>query len=82
MTLVGPRPYLPHEKEDMGEYYNIIIKCKPGITGLWQVSGRSSTTFDERLDMDIQYYKSACFFTYVKLLVRTFTAVLLRKGAR
>ena len=81
MSLVGPRPYLPSEKEDMGEYYNIITKCKPGITGLWQVSGRSSTTFNERLDMDIRYYKNASLFTYIKLLVKTFTIVLLKKGA-
>ena len=42
MTLVGPRPYLEKEKEDMNGYYKYIVSCKPGITGLWQVSGRSN----------------------------------------
>ena len=41
MSLVGPRPYLPREIEDMGEYYEKIVTVKPGLTGLWQISGRS-----------------------------------------
>ena len=81
MTLVGPRPYLPGEKEDMGEYYNIITKCKPGITGLWQTSGRSQTTFDDRLDIDIEYYKSTNLFNDIKLLVKTGLKVLKKEGA-
>lgn len=58
MSLVGPRPYIPSEIEDMENYYDIIIKNKPGITGLWQVSGRLNTTFDERLDLEVVYYKN------------------------
>jgi len=49
MTLVGPRPYLPREIEDMGDSYNTIIKYKPGLTGKWQISGRSDVTFQDRL---------------------------------
>lgn len=45
MSFVGPRPYLPREKKDMGEYYEKIIKSKPGITGMWQTHGRSETDF-------------------------------------
>ena len=48
MSLVGPRPYLPREMEDMEGYYDTIVESKPGITGLWQVSGRSNTTFEQR----------------------------------
>ena len=48
MSLVGPRAYLPKEKEDMGDTYQIIITHKPGVTGLWQVTGRSDVTFEIR----------------------------------
>ena len=55
MSLVGPRPYLPREIKDMGESFNEIIKVKPGLTGLWQVNGRSDTTFEDRLRIDKEY---------------------------
>ncbi len=50
MSFVGPRPYLPREKKDMGKYYEKIVKSKPGITGMWQTHGRSDTDFEERLE--------------------------------
>jgi len=53
MSLVGPRPYLPREREDMGEYFATIMVSKPGITGLWQVSGRNILLFRDRLLLDI-----------------------------
>ena len=81
MSLVGPRPYLPREKKDMGEYYNYIIKCKPGITGLWQVSGRNKNTFDERLKLDLQYYNNRSFTYDVKILFKTILSVLKKDGA-
>ena len=81
MSLVGPRPYLLREKEDMGEYYNIIIKQKPGITGLWQVNGRSNTTFAERLDMDVMYYKKKSLKNDVVILFKTFANVFKKEGA-
>ena len=81
MTLVGPRPYLPHEKEDMGVYYGVITKYKPGITGLWQVSGRSNTTFDSRLDIDTTYHKFHSFRFDIKILYRTFVHVVKKEGA-
>lgn len=81
MSLVGPRPYLPREKEDMGRMYDSIILCKPGITGFWQISGRSETTFKERLDMDIEYYYNRSLKLDVKLLLKTFKKVILREGA-
>ena len=55
MSLDGPRPYLPREKEDMGEYYKYIIQSRPGITGYWQITGRSDVTFEDRLKMDYNY---------------------------
>ena len=81
MSLVGPRPYLPREKEDMGEYYNTIIESKPGITGLWQVSGRSNTTFEERLHFDEEYNEKKSFKYDMGLLVKTVGSVVKGDGA-
>ena len=76
MSLVGPRPYLPREKEDMGEYYSTIIKSKPGITGHWQVNGRSATTFGKRLVMDEYYTNHAGTITDLKIIFKTFLQFL------
>ena len=81
MSLVGPRPYLFREKKDMGEYYDYIIKCKPGITGLWQVSGRNKNTFKERLQLDLEYYNNRGFFYDTKILFKTVLSVFKKDGA-
>lgn len=81
MSLIGPRPYLPREKEDMGNYYNTIILTKPGITGMWQTHGRSEVTFEERLDLDDYYAHNWSLWLDITLLVRTFRTVMLRVGA-
>lgn len=82
MSLVGPRPYLPKEKEDMGIMVGTITNMKPGITGLWQVSGRSEVTFKERLDMDREYYYNWSLKWDIKILLRTVKKVIIRDGAR
>ena len=82
MSLVGPRPYLEREKEDMGEYYNIIIKDKPGITGLWQISGRSDVTFEERLKLDLEYNSTKSTLKDIVIILKTFGKVLGKSGAR
>lgn len=81
MTLVGPRPYLLREKEDMGSYYSWIIKNKPGLTGLWQISGRSEVTFDNRLDLDFKYNYIKSLKADIKILLITALITLKRKGA-
>ena len=81
MTLVGPRPYLPREKEDMGIYYENIIKCKPGITGYWQVNGRSSTTFEKRLELDNYYIENRSLLLDIKIIIKTFMQIIIKKGA-
>ncbi len=81
MSLVGPRPYLKREKKDIGQDYYKIIEMTPGLTGLWQVSGRSNITFEERVKLDIEYYKKNSFFGDMKILLKTITAVLNKKGA-
>lgn len=82
MSLVGPRPYLPREEEDMGYYYYYITKCKPGITGLWQVSGRSELSFEERLDLDLEYYRDDVgVLSELGLVAKTVEKTLKREGA-
>ena len=81
MSLIGPRPYLLREKQDMGEAYNTIIKCKPGLTGLWQVSGRSDTSFKERINLDLEYYKNKNFLYDTRILISTIINVIRGNGA-
>lgn len=82
MSLIGNRPYLPREKKDMGDYYEDIVKTKPGLTGLWQVSGRSETTFEERLEIEQRYSKQAGFKLDIKIFFKTFKVVLFGKDAK
>jgi len=82
MSLIGPRPYLPREQEEMGEYYKDIIKVKPGISGYWQVHGRSNVTFESRLLMDKWYVHNRHLVMDIRLLWKTIGVVLDRKGAK
>lgn len=81
MSLIGNRPYLPREKQDMGKYYEDIIKTKPGLTGYWQVSGRSNTTFEKRLKLEKKYSDNASLKLDIKIFFKTFKVVLFGKGA-
>ena len=81
MSLVGPRPYLPREKEDMGQYYTYIIESRPGITGFWQIAGRSDVTFEDRLKMDYNYNQNKSLKTDMKLLIKTVGNVIKKEGA-
>ena len=81
MSLVGPRPYLPREQKEMGEYYIGIIKVKPGITGPWQVRGRSKISFEDRLKMDWDYANKSSLKNDTKILIKTFSKVIDRDGA-
>lgn len=81
MSLVGPRPYLPREIEQMGYHVNIILKSWPGITGLWQVSGRNDIDFNGRLLIDDWYIQNWSLWQDISLLFRTVGVVLLGKGA-
>lgn len=82
MTVVGPRPYLIREKEDMGVYYSDIIACKPGLTGLWQVEGRSDIGFLNRCRLDRFYRKHRSLWFDVKIFIKTFLSVIQNRGAR
>lgn len=82
MSMIGNRPYLPREKEDMGEDFNVIVSTKPGITGYWQVSGRSEVSFDYRLKLE-KYYSEHCGLKMdMKIFFKTFKVVLRCKGAK
>ena len=82
MSVVGNRPYLPREIEDMKFHYDDIIKTKPGLTGLWQVSGRSDTTFHKRMELE-SYYSNCCGLKMdIKIFFKTFKTVLIHKGAK
>ncbi len=82
MTLVGPRPYLPREIKDMGESYNEIVKVKPGLTGLWQVNGRSETTFEDRLRIDKEYVQKRGMKLDTKIFIWTIGKVFIKEGAK
>lgn len=81
MSLVGPRPYLQREREDIGEYYPYIVATKPGITGMWQVSGRNGVTFKERLELDKEYYEKRNMKLDLKILIKTALKVVDKEGA-
>jgi lipopolysaccharide/colanic/teichoic acid biosynthesis glycosyltransferase len=82
MSLVGPRPPLPYEVEQYQAWHRRrILDAKPGITGLWQVTGRSRTTFDEMVRLDLRYAKTRSFWTDIKILLATPRAVIDGKGA-
>ena len=82
MSLVGPRPPIPYEVEQYGPDQLARLAVKPGITGLWQISGRSSTTFDQMVALDLNYIRQQSFWFDLVILVRTIPAVLSTRGAR
>lgn len=82
MSLVGPRPYLEREIDDMGCSYKTIIKVTPGLTGLWQVSGRNNTSFKKRCMIDVQYYVKRSLELDIKIIFKTFKAVFSKIGAK
>lgn len=83
MSLVGPRPYLPREKRAIGKSYKEIIKVKPGLTGPWQVNGRSEVTLKDRIDIDIEYIKTENAWNDLRFILKTIAKILKRdnKGA-
>lgn len=82
MSLIGNRPYLPREKKDIGKYYDYVIETKPGLTGLWQVSGRSKTSFEERLEYDKIYTENIGIKQDIKIFFKTFHVVIKHIGAK
>lgn len=81
MSLVGPRPPLPSEVEEYGNIEWRRLEVIPGITGLWQVSGRSEISFHKWMELDIYYIENWSFWLDLKILLQTIPVVLLGKGA-
>ncbi len=82
MSLVGPRPIVENEIAKYGEFYRDYCAVRPGLTGLWQVEGRSNTTYDERVQLDAKYARTRTFTGDFMIMLRTVPAVLLSRGAR
>jgi lipopolysaccharide/colanic/teichoic acid biosynthesis glycosyltransferase len=83
MSLVGPRPPVPYEVEKYQSWHlRRILEARPGITGLWQVEGRSKTTFDEMVRLDLRYIGKCSLWFDLKLILRTVAVVLRDEGAR
>jgi lipopolysaccharide/colanic/teichoic acid biosynthesis glycosyltransferase len=76
MSLVGPRPALPYEVELYSQWHKRRLDAIPGMTGLWQVSGKNRLTFDEMVSLDIQYRKELSLLRDLRILLRTPLAVL------
>lgn len=88
MSLVGPRAYYPFELEEQQKKYpksrdfvKVILSSKPGLTGVWQVSGRSEINFDKRVEMDAQYVQRRSVLYDIYLIAKTIPAVLFGRGA-
>ena len=81
MSLVGPRPYKPRESEVVGLAQEEILRVRPGITGLWQVSGRNSVSFKQRIQMDGYYVRNWSVWLDFVVLIRTAETVVFREGA-
>lgn len=88
MSLVGPRAYYPYELEEQQKkypktekYVRIILQARPGLTGVWQISGRSGINFDKRVEMDADYVMKKSLLYDLWIVLKTIPAVLLREGA-
>jgi lipopolysaccharide/colanic/teichoic acid biosynthesis glycosyltransferase len=81
MSLVGPRPIVQSEVPRYGRYFRDYCSVRPGITGLWQVLGRSRVTYRRRVAMDVLYVRRRSVLLNAKILLATVPAVLMRKGA-
>ncbi|HMH16097.1 MAG TPA: sugar transferase [Edaphobacter sp.] len=81
MSLVGPRPIVAAEVEKYGDSFRCYCRVKPGLTGLWQVSGRSELTYDERVALDCEYVQRWSLWNDLKILSKTFSSVINQDGA-
>jgi lipopolysaccharide/colanic/teichoic acid biosynthesis glycosyltransferase len=82
MSLVGPRPAVPYEVEAYDLWHRSrIFEVKPGITGLWQVNGRSRVKFDDMVRLDLRYARACSFWLDIKILLLTPIAVVFGEGA-
>jgi exopolysaccharide biosynthesis polyprenyl glycosylphosphotransferase len=81
MSLVGPRPKLIGEEERYGQAFGAVLSVRPGMTGLWQISGRNDTSYEQRITLDISYVRNWSVWLDIRILWRTFGVVLTGRGA-
>lgn len=81
MSVVGPRPIVEKEVEKYGEFAEKLFSVKPGLTGYWQANGRSDTTYEERIGMDMYYIDNRSILLDIKIILKTFTSVIKGEGA-
>jgi lipopolysaccharide/colanic/teichoic acid biosynthesis glycosyltransferase len=81
MSLVGPRPAIPYEVAEYPSWYRKRFAVKPGLTGLWQVSGRNERTYEEMVRLDIEYAERRTLWLDLSILARTPLTVIARRGA-
>ncbi|MEA3491122.1 MAG: sugar transferase [Campylobacterota bacterium] len=82
MSFIGPRPYMPDEESQAGDALHNILAVRPGITGLWQVSGRSDIDFNSRVDLDLWYIRNWNLWMDLVILIKTIKTVFLKEGAK
>jgi lipopolysaccharide/colanic/teichoic acid biosynthesis glycosyltransferase len=82
MSIVGPRPPIPYEVENYKSWHRRRLDMKPGITGLWQVSGRNRLTFEEMVRIDLFYIENWSLWLDLKIILLTLPAILRGDGAR
>jgi lipopolysaccharide/colanic/teichoic acid biosynthesis glycosyltransferase len=81
MSLVGPRPIVQDEISYYEEYSLDLFRVLPGVTGLWQTSGRTETSYQERVKLDTQYVRTWSLLNDLKLLIKTIPTVISQRGA-
>jgi lipopolysaccharide/colanic/teichoic acid biosynthesis glycosyltransferase len=81
LSMVGPRPIIPAELEHYGDRSASFLALKPGLTGLWQISGRNDISYDERVKLDIYYVENWSLMLDIRILIKSFFAILRQKGA-
>jgi lipopolysaccharide/colanic/teichoic acid biosynthesis glycosyltransferase len=81
MSLVGPRPIVPSEMPRYGDRLDSYVLARPGLTGAWQISGRSDCGYDKRVELDANYVSDWRFLTDLSILVQTVGTVIERKGS-
>lgn len=81
MSLVGPRPALPREVQLYSNYDRLRLRVSPGCTGLWQVSGRNNLSFDEMLELDLEYIERRGLWMDLKLILQTVKIMILPNSA-
>lgn len=81
LSLVGPRPIVPREIDKYGPYGRLLLRVPPGVTGLWQVGGRSDTDYEERIKLDMFYINNWSLWLDLTIILKTIPAVLAKRGA-